>query len=221
MASIYDQYRRPQKESPITAFARGALNKRKDTAERAQSLERIGQESEMKLKGDPRNYILNKISKKVEAGTATEKEKQIYNSQMGVKEETAYGASGVSQLGRNKLLGTLESGFYVHPIAGKMPVKTKEAAIDYLQQSGYQSYEQDPELMSVLEALPSKYQQEEEETNNLFKDLIGGVGEWGKKHFGKADTSDKSRDQATKILTDNGQKVTDKNIEYVLKNMGA
>ncbi len=68
--------------------------------------------------------------------------------------------SGLSKLARNTILGTLQAGYYLHPLTGqKLPVRTKEQARDYILQKGYMDYQGDPEITSLVNNLPSGTEQ--------------------------------------------------------------
>jgi hypothetical protein len=71
--------------------------------------------------------------------------------------ESIWEQSGLSDLRRNQILGTLRSGYYLHPLTGqRLPLRTKRDAIDYILQRGYINFSSDPEVMSVINTLPEK-----------------------------------------------------------------
>lgn len=66
--------------------------------------------------------------------------------------------SGLTILQRNKILGTLKTGKYTNPMTGSsipLTLKNQEQAINFLQQQGYQNYIDDPEIMEIINKLPS------------------------------------------------------------------
>ena len=66
--------------------------------------------------------------------------------------------SGLTNLARNKILGVLQTGYYTHPLTPniRMHLRTKEDAIKFLQQQGYMNYEEDPDIVEIINKLPSE-----------------------------------------------------------------
>lgn len=85
--------------------------------------------------------------------------------------------TGVTELGRSKILGSLKAKFYRHPLANtKLPLRYKEDAIDYILTEGYTNYEQDPEIRKIIDNLPSK---------NDLKSSSKKTPEYNKEYFHK------------------------------------
>lgn len=64
--------------------------------------------------------------------------------------------SGLTDLGRSKILGALRAKEYRSEFGITLPLTTKEQAIDFAQRFGYLNYEEDPDVMTIINQLPSK-----------------------------------------------------------------
>lgn len=88
------------------------------------------------------------------------------------EEKPVWSKSGLTDLARNKILGVLKTGYYQHPLTGqRLPVKTKEQAINFILQQGYENYEEDPEIVEIIDKFPSETQQKVESKKGWF---LGG-----------------------------------------------
>ena len=220
----YSQYKK-QADSPMSAFARGFQGEENKRKGEADALKRLEQTEELKLKYDPKKWIQKKIADKADSGAPlSPKEQKTYDAMVGVKEQTSYGSSGMTQLSRNKLLGTLQSGQAINAFGVPLPLNTTDQALDYILSSGYTNYEQDPEIMQVLQDLGIK---EESDIQAAEAERIadeagkgGGIGGAIKSFlggFGKADPEQTKYNQADLEHTAQKHGIS---VEEVIKRLG-
>ena len=97
--------------------------------------------------------------------TPESKQKQkMFGKMMEI--DTAWEKSGLTNNARSKLLGSLRAGNYRHPFLNKnFPLKNKEQAEEFLLQAGYLHYQEDPEIMEIINSLSDKEDKQPKESD--------------------------------------------------------
>jgi len=65
--------------------------------------------------------------------------------------------TGLTDLGRSKVLGTLRAGYYVDPMFNRRrELRDRQSASEFVMQQGYTNFQEDTEIMDILRSLPVK-----------------------------------------------------------------
>jgi len=101
--------------------------------------------------------IKQKEARGIPLNEMEERFKEMYPEETEFAGKGVWSKSGLTNLARNKLAGVLQTGYYVHPLTNqRLPIKTKEQAINFIKQAGYMNYEEDPEMIGIINKFPSE-----------------------------------------------------------------